>query len=59
MSEPSRRWDSELARWVYNDDISEALHAAELAIMEYYNGDRAWAERWLLVAFEANQEIKK
>lgn len=31
-------------------EILEALDAAQLAISEYYNGDRAWAERWLLQA---------
>ena len=35
--------------------ISDALDAAELAIDEYYNGDRAWAEEWLLKAVEANR----
>jgi hypothetical protein len=38
--------------------VSDALDAMELAIDEYYNGDRAWAEEWLLKALEANQEKK-
>ena len=50
-----RRWDSELQQWVYDDDVYQALDAAHLAIQEYYNGDRAWAERWLLRAHEANK----
>ena len=37
-------------------DISSALDAATLAIDEYYNGDRAWAEEWLLKAMKANKE---
>lgn len=36
--------------------VSDALDAMELAIDEYYNGDRAWAEDWLLKAMEANRE---
>ncbi len=36
--------------------LSDALDAAELAIDEYYNGDRAWAEEWLIKALEANKE---
>jgi hypothetical protein len=36
--------------------VSNALDAAMLAIDEYYNGDRAWAEQWLLNAMEANKE---
>jgi hypothetical protein len=39
-------------------DLSVALDAAVLAIDEYYNGDRAWAEEWLLKAAEANGERK-
>jgi hypothetical protein len=34
----------------------DALNQAHLVIDEYYNGDRAWAERWLLRAYEANQK---
>ena len=37
------------------DRMSDALDAAHLAINEYYKGDRAWAEEWLLRAHEANQ----
>ena len=50
-----RRWDSELQRWVHDDDVYSGLHGAQLALWEYHNGDRQWAERWLLRAFEANQ----
>ncbi len=38
--------------------VSDALDAMELAIDEYYNGDRVWAEEWLLKALEANKEQK-
>ncbi len=38
--------------------LSDALDAAMLAIDEYYNGDRAWAEEWLLKAMEANKDRK-
>ena len=56
MSDPDkdRRWNGE--QWVYPHEVDEALDAATLAIEEYYNGDRASAERWLLKAHEANQE---
>lgn len=37
-------------------NMSEALDQAQLAIYEYHNGDRGWAEEWLLKAYEANQE---
>lgn len=53
-----RHWDSELQQWMYEADISSALDEASLALDEYYNGDRAWAERWLLQAHEANQKEK-
>lgn len=33
-----------------------AIDAAHLAIDEYYNGDRAWGEQWLLKAYAANQK---
>ena len=36
--------------------VTLALNQATLAIDEYYNGDRAWAERWLIRAYEANQK---
>jgi len=49
-----RRWDSELQQWIYEDDVYKALDAAQHAILEYHNGDRAWAERWLIKAYEAN-----
>jgi hypothetical protein len=54
-----RRWDTELQRWVYGIEVSDALNDAQAAIFEYYNGDRDWAERWLLRAYEANQGVKK
>ena len=41
------------------NDVSAALDAAQLAIEEYYNGDRAWAEQWLLKAMEANREPQR
>jgi hypothetical protein len=47
-----RHWNGK--QWVYPAEVSEALDAAVLAIDEYYNGDRAWAEEWLLKAAEAN-----
>ena len=31
--------------------IDEAIDQAHLVIDEYYNGDRKWAERWLLRAY--------
>jgi hypothetical protein len=37
-------------------DVQDALDAAELAIREYYNGDREWAEAWLLKALAANKK---
>ena len=52
MSE--RHWNSELQQWVYDDDVYQALDAAELAIREYHNGNREWAETWLMRAMEAN-----
>ncbi len=51
-----RHWDSELQQWVHAEDVSKALDAALLATEEFYNGDRAWAERWLIRAYEANQK---
>ncbi len=54
MSE--RHWNTELQDWVFNDEINSALDAAQLAITEYHNGDRAWAESWLLRAVEANHK---
>ncbi len=36
-------------------DIDEALRNAELAINEYYTGDRRWAEGWLLKANRVNR----
>ena len=48
-----RHWNGD--RWVWECDVSEALNAAQLAIDEYYNGNRDFAEAWLLKAYEANQ----
>ena len=53
-----REWNSGLQQWVYTAEINEALDMAQLAIMEYHNGDRAWAEAWLIRAYEANQKEK-
>jgi|HubBroStandDraft_6_1064221.scaffolds.fasta_scaffold00050_102 hypothetical protein len=54
---PERHWNGE--QWIYPQDIDDALNQALLVIDEYYNGDRAWAEAWLLKAHEANQEKPK
>ncbi|MGO9682202.1 MAG: hypothetical protein ACLPTZ_06340 [Beijerinckiaceae bacterium] len=43
----------------YDDEVREALDAAELAIDEFYNGDKKWAETWLLKAFAVNKDIKR
>ncbi len=51
-----RSWNTKLQEWVYEADIQEALDAAQLAITEYHNGDREWAERWLTKAAKANVE---
>ena len=34
---------------------TRAMDAAQLAIKEYHNGDREWAEAWLLKAMAANK----
>lgn len=49
----NRHWNGQ--QWVWPDDVERAVDAANLAISEYYNGDRNWAERWLLAAHEANK----
>jgi len=54
-----RRWDSELQQWVNDSDVEDALAAALCAIDEYYNGDREWAERFLIKAYEANKDEAK
>ncbi len=51
-----RSWNTKLQDWLYEADIQEALDAAQLAITEYHNGDREWAERWLIKAAQANEE---
>lgn len=38
-----------------SDHIERALEQAHQAITAYHVGDRAWAERWLLKAYEANR----
>ncbi len=43
----------------HDDEVREALDAAELAIDEFYNGDKKWAETWLLKAFAVNKDIKR
>lgn len=55
MSEPARLWNTILQRWVYPNEMQAALDAAEMVLDGYYNGDRTSAEKWLLVAHEANQ----
>jgi hypothetical protein len=57
MSE--RHWNSELQQWVHDDDLYKALDAAQLAILEYHNGDRSWAEAWLIRAQQANSGDRK
>ncbi len=54
-----RHWSSEGQRWVWPGEIEVALDMAELAVMEYHNGDRSLAEQWLLKAYAANQEKAK
>lgn len=43
----------------HDAEVNEALDAAELALDEYYNGDREFAEKWLLKAVEANRQTEK
>jgi hypothetical protein len=50
-----RHWHTGLQRWVWPSEVTDALNQAQLVIDEYYNGDRAWAEAWLLKAHEANK----
>jgi len=56
MSETQRLWNTELQRWVYPAETEAALNAALLTIDNYYNGDRVYAERWLLAAYDVNQK---
>jgi hypothetical protein len=44
-----------IAERAHQADVNEALDAAQLTIEEYYNGDREWAEAWLLKAAAANK----
>lgn len=39
-----------------DEDISKALDTAQLALSEYYSGDREWAEKWLLAAYDASRK---
>lgn len=62
---PPRGWQQALMRGetpTYREPrekrLGAALDAAELALREYHNGDRAWAERWLLAAHAATKEIR-
>ncbi len=57
--EQDRYWNSQLQQWIYPQEIDDALNQALLAIDEYYNGDREWAENWLIRANEANQDNGK
>jgi hypothetical protein len=43
----------------YEGHVQDALDAADLAVAEYHNGDRRWAEQWLLAAFEAGKAVKR
>ena len=43
----------------HDGEVQEAIDAATVAIEEYYNGDREWAETWLLKAFAVNKDIKR
>jgi hypothetical protein len=56
---PDRYWSTEQQRWIHPAEVDDALNAALLAIDNYYNGDRAWAEAWLLKAHEANQKDRE
>lgn len=51
---PDRHWNGE--EWVHDDELYEALDAAALAIQAYHNGDRAWAEKWLLKALRVGKQ---
>jgi hypothetical protein len=44
----------QIAARAAESDIQDALDAAQLAIDEYYNGDRDWGAQWLLNAHKAN-----
>jgi hypothetical protein len=44
-----------MAKYRSIEMLEEALKNVELALDEYYNGDREWAERWLLKAARANR----
>jgi hypothetical protein len=56
-----RHWNSEAQRWIYPQELEEALNQAQVAIDTYYRepDNRAWAEQWLLKAYEANQSQKE
>lgn len=52
----SQAEDAAIKERAHQADVNEALDAAQLAIEEYYNGDREWAEAWLLKALAANKK---
>jgi hypothetical protein len=41
---------------IRDEAIKCARNQAWYALDEYYNGDRVWAEQWLLRAYGANQK---
>ncbi len=51
----SQAEDAAIKERAYQADVNDALDAAQVAIDEYYNGDREWAEAWLLKATTANK----
>ena len=48
-----------ISQRAHERDVADALNAVHLAIDEYYNGDREFAEAWLLKAMEANKQEGK
>jgi hypothetical protein len=68
MTQDSKQWISKMSHAEYLEGIrllglmpqlvDMALNQTLLAIDEYYNGDREWAELWLVRAYEANQKEK-
>ena len=49
---------AEIERRYHSADIGNALNAAHLAIDEYYSGNREWAEKWLISAWNAGRDLK-
>ena len=41
----------------YDENVADALNAAEVNISEHYNGDRDIADQWLLRAFVADRLV--